>query len=59
MVLRALRAELHQHRGGGLPEVQAEVAKLSTQAARVILSALRDQRATISRARSQPWRKIP
>jgi hypothetical protein len=59
MVLRALRAELHQHRGGHLAPVQADVALLGTEAARVILHALREQRAALSRARSQPWRRIP
>ncbi len=58
MILRNLRAELHQHRGGHMPEVQADVGKLGTVAARVIYHALQGQRASLNQARAQPWRKI-
>jgi hypothetical protein len=57
-VLRALRAELHQTRGGHLPEVQADVGKLGTVPARVILTAMRDLRSRNNRMRSQPWRRF-
>ena len=57
-VLRALRAELHQTRGGHSAEVQADVEKLSTTSARCLLQMLRDYRNRLLRARSQPWRRI-
>lgn len=55
-VLRALRAELHQHSGGHQPEVQAAVGRLGTVAARVIYHALRDLRSDRDRAH-QLWRR--
>lgn len=57
-VLQALRAELHQHRGGHMATVQQSVATLSTEAARVIYRALQDGRTRASRMRSQPWRRF-
>jgi len=57
-VLRALRCELRQHRGGHLPAVQSDLAKLGTEAARVILHALRDGRTRANQMRSQPWRRF-
>lgn len=57
-VLRALRAELHQHRGGHLSVAQHDVSKLSTVTAHTILHALQSQRTALNQARSQPWRKV-
>lgn len=58
-VLRALRAECCQLAGGYQPAVQADLAKLTTTTARLLLTTLRELRAQISRARSQPWRRVP
>lgn len=58
-VLRHLQAELAHVRGGHLPTVQADMTKLSTETARVLLWALRDSRTKINRMRSQPWRRFP
>jgi hypothetical protein len=57
-VLRALRAELHQHRGGHQREVQADVANLSTVTARCLLHALQGLRSDNSTMRAQPWRTM-
>jgi len=57
-VLRALRGELHQHRGGHQPVVQADVGKLSTTAARCLYDNLRSLRNRLQRARTEPWRRI-
>jgi hypothetical protein len=58
-VLSALRAELHQHAGGHQAEVQADVAKLGTVAARTIYHALSQTRSTNNSMRAaQPWRKF-
>ena len=57
-VLRALRAELHQHAGGHQREVQADAAKLTTVTARCLLHTLQRLRNANTTMRSQPWRIV-